>query len=394
MRILFVADDLYPGFGGQASATQGHIQALVAAGHEVRAVAGAEPSPVEPPAGVLVERLPSWQLGTSQTRFALPSFARLAKHLEWADILHANTPTALAAAAVLLANRKRVPVVLGLHTQVETTELQVPVMGRFLGLLLHVWYRILFRGADLVVAPTKFAARAARVFTPGRIEVVSNGIDLSSWPAPELPTVEARRASEGSERRLLYLGRLSGEKRPDALVPLLAALPPGYRLLIAGQGPLRSKLETDIAAAGITDRVELLGFVSEDRKRALMATVDLFVMTSPAELQSLATLEAMAAGLPVAAFGHGSSAVPEFIAASGAGVVVDPSDPRAQAAAIEALVADPVAYASAARRAREFAEGHDVNASAHQLTTLYSELLAATRARFGDTSTRSGGAHA
>lgn len=380
MRILFVADDLYPGFGGQASATQGHIKALLEAGHEIRAVAGAEPSPIEAPPGVVVERLPSWVLANSQTRFAHPLFGRLAPHLEWADVLHANTPTALAAAAVIVAKRKSVPVVLGLHTQIETTELQVPIVGKFLGLLLQIWYRILFSGADLVVAPTRFAAETARVFTRSRVEAVSNGIDLTGWPRPtDLDERGARLADPTATRRLLYLGRLSGEKGVGGLLPLIGGLPENYQLTIAGHGPLKQELKTAIAIAGLEERVQLLGFVSESEKRALMAASDVFVMPSPAELQSIATLEAMASGLPVVAFGHASSAVPGFVRDSGGGVVVDPVAPRSQASAVRALLENSSAVMGAARAARVFAVSHDVKASAARLVGLYQELVEGRR---------------
>ncbi|HET7478699.1 MAG TPA: hypothetical protein VFJ72_04185, partial [Rubrobacteraceae bacterium] len=72
MRIAVVADDLYPGFGGQAAATEGHVEALLARGHEVRALAGFEPVPSEPSPGVSVERLPVWRPGEKQTQLALP----------------------------------------------------------------------------------------------------------------------------------------------------------------------------------------------------------------------------------------------------------------------------------------------------------------------------------
>lgn len=390
MRILFVADDLYPGFGGQASATQGHIAALAEAGHEVRAVAGREAYPIDPPAGVQVERFPSWVLANSQTRFAHPLFGRLAPHVAWADVMHANTPTALAAAAALLARRAKVPVVLGLHTQIETTELQVPVIGRALGWLLRIWYRILFSGADLVVAPTRFAADAARAFTRRRVEVVSNGIDLSGWPEPDSDSLRAARLAEpGGARRLLYLGRLSGEKRPDALLSLLSALPETYSLDVAGTGPLSDELVRQARALGVEDRVRLLGFVAEDYKRSLMAAADLFVMPSPAELQSIATLESLAAGLPVAAFGHTTSAVPSLVEESGGGIVIDPLQPRRQASEIKSFLGRPPAVAAASRAGRAYAVSHDVRASAVTLAALYQELVAKGAPRAQRTTSRS-----
>lgn len=369
MRILFIADDLYPGFGGQARATEGHIRALAERGHELVALAGSEDEPTEPPPGVRVVRLPSWRLGDSQTRFAHPVFSRIWPLVKWADVVHANTPAATTAAASLIARRLGVPVVMGVHTQLETSTMQAPILGPLLKRLLTTWYGMLFGAADALTAPTSFAAKTARVFSKGRIEVVSNGLALGSWLA-----LDPRKRSSGV-RRLAYVGRLSPEKRPQDLIDLAAALPADYRLSICGEGPLEAQLRDAIRSGGLGDKVKLLGFLPEADKRTLLCGTELFVMPSPAELQSIATLEAMAAGCAVAAVGYDSSAVPHLVTEAGAGIVLKVADSAVQAAQVVALMNDGEALRLAQGNARTYAGTHDVDASARKLEELYLDLL-------------------
>src|SRR5690606_25853991 len=122
-------------------------------------------------------------------------------------------------------------------------------------------------------------------------------------------------------------------------------------------------------------KVKLLGYLSEADKRALLSRTELFVMPSPAELQSIATLEAMAAGCAGAAVGYDSSAVPRLVLEAGAGTVLTVADSAAQAAQIVALMADDDALATAQANARASAGTHAVDAGAAHLEPLYLDLL-------------------
>ncbi|MFO7545082.1 MAG: glycosyltransferase family 4 protein [Trueperaceae bacterium] len=375
MRILFVADDLYPGFGGQARATEGHISALVARGHRIVVMAGSERAPTPAPDGVRVVRLPSFRLFRSQTRFAWPTYGAIAAEVAESDVVHVNTPTPLAVVTARIAERAGVPVVMGVHTQIETSTLQVPLIGPLLGPLLRVWYRNVFSRADLLVAPTAFARDTARAFTDRRCEVVSNGIDLAKWPPHD-----KGRPHDGV-RRLAYVGRLSREKRPQDLLDLVPLLDDRFELRIAGTGPLETELRRRAAAPAMAGRVHVLGYVSEDQKRALLAGADVFLMPSPAELQSIATLEAMAAGCAVATVGFESSAVPGIVAESGAGVVLPVDDVQAQARALRELLDDEQGLCRAQAKARAYAKTHDLHEVAERLEAHYRALTATGRAR-------------
>lgn len=374
MRILYVADDLYPGFGGQARASEGHIAALRERGHELAALAGREPHPTAAPEGVRVVRLPSWQPGKTQTRFTHPIVTIIAAEVAQADIVHANTPGPLTAVTRVLAARYGVPVVMGVHTQLETSSLQMPLAAALIERLLSVWYRWLFSSADLLVAPTSFAADTARAFSSGRVEVVSNGIDVSTWPTPAVKT-------RGRHRKLAYLGRLSAEKHPFDLLTLMENLPEETALVIAGSGPLEERLREEIGSRGLEKRVSMTGFISEEEKRELLYDTELFLMPSPAELQSIATLEAMAAGCAVAVVGHASSAVPALVTEARGGVVLAVDDAATQAKQLLALLDDGEALQAAQSNARRYAELHDVRRSATRLERLYLELLPAGTTR-------------
>jgi len=360
---------MYPGFGGQARASEGHIAALVALGHSVRVLAGAEAVPSVPPEGVVVERLPVWRLGTMQTHLAQPRRRAMRALVEWADVVQVNTPTPLGASVAQMGRKRGVPVVMGVHVQLETSSLQFPGVGWLVRWIMRCWYAWAFSRPVCLTAPTRFAADLARQVTSLPVYPVSNGLDLDFEP-PSLPKQRA-----GGERTVVYVGRLSPEKRPQDLIEIARYLGAGTRLLIIGDGPMRGRLEATAAKLGLDGRVRFLGFVDEAHKASILDAADVFVMPSPTELQSIATLEAMAHGCAVVAADYETSAVPTWIRDSNAGLVYPPGDPGVAARTIDALLDDGPRLLGHQARALEEAGSHDVMASGRTLAALYERLV-------------------
>ncbi len=160
---------------------------------------------------------------------------------------------------------------------------------------------------------------------PHRVHVVPNGIDADRF-APRANSVPA------SVLRVGWLGMLVEVKRLDTLVEAVARVP-DVHLSIAGDGPLRSRVEESIEAAGIAARVEMLGMVSDPTD--FFGCVDAFALSSAAENCPLSLLQAMACGLPSVATSVGG--VPEIVRDGVDGLLVPVGDVTAMTTALERL---------------------------------------------------------
>lgn len=175
---------------------------------------------------------------------------------------------------------------------------------------------------DLVMAAS--ANTAGRLGEMARVPVTVNplAVDVATFAAARPDAQLRRRVAGSSSNLLLYAGRLSSEKRVVVLADTLAALGPGWQLVLAGSGPDQAKLLRRARSLGVADRVTALGHLGDRATLArLMATCDCMVHPNPEEPFGLAMLEAMAAGCRlVAPRGVGIAAL---IAAHGAELVAE-----------------------------------------------------------------------
>lgn len=144
-------------------------------------------------------------------------------------------------------------------------------------------------------------------------------------------------------RRLLYVGRLTGEKGPDVLIDamsLLARRGIDTTLTIAGEGSERDALQERAQARGVGHRVEFVGYVTEpEQLRRLYMDSGVLVLPSRTEGLPTVVLEAMALARIVIATDVGG--VSALIVHGKDGLIVPPEDPEALAGAIERVIAHP-----------------------------------------------------
>jgi glycosyltransferase involved in cell wall biosynthesis len=182
---------------------------------------------------------------------------------------------------------------------------------------------------------------------PGRITVACPGTE---------PVAAARGSGEGIVR-LLAVGAVVPRKGYDVMIAALATLTDlPWHLTIAGDATRNAqaaaRLETDIARHRLTDRVTVLGAVSDERLAELYAGADLFTLASHYEGYGMVFSEALAHGLPVIATSAG--AIPETVPPS-TGLLVPPDDAVALANALRRLIANPGETRRMAAAAREAA---------------------------------------
>lgn len=173
------------------------------------------------------------------------------------------------------------------------------------------------------------AGLAARVGRPEQYRVIANGIDVERYTRPP-------RAEPG---RILSVGRLAPQKRPDVAVRAMAELVrthPDASLDVVADGPLFADTEALIAELGLGDKVRLLG--KRDDVPELLSRASCFLLTSDYEGCPYTVLEAMAAGLPVVATATGG--LPELIADGETGLLAEPGSPASVAAALARVLED------------------------------------------------------
>ena len=178
------------------------------------------------------------------------------------------------------------------------------------------------RKADVVTTPTRRAAdllEKASGLTG--VLAVSCGIEASKF-ANHTPTTN-------KEPRILFLGRLDFEKHIHNLLKAVAMLPKdlNVKVDIVGDGGERDYLEHLARELGIDQNVEFRGHISDQDLPKAYERATVFAMPSIAELQSIATMEAMASGRPVVA--ADAMALPHLVHDGDNGYLFPPDDVQA-----------------------------------------------------------------
>lgn len=203
-------------------------------------------------------------------------------------------------------------------------------------------YRVVSRAATMVAVSED--VRRFVVETTGvsgrRVRVVHNGISLPP-PVPEdvLARVRAELGIADGEQVVTVVGSLypvKGHRHLLEAAPQILALCPATVFLLAGRGDCEAELRAQAARLGLETRVRFLGLRGD--VPALLALGDVFVQPSLSEGLSIAILEAMAAGRPVVTTRVGGN--PELVLDGETGLLVEPADPPALAAAVTRLLTD------------------------------------------------------
>ena len=244
------------------------------------------------------------------------------------DIVHVNEPHALFSAWAARAHRHAAMII------ARRVAFAIPRNRVSL---------IRYRAAARLVAVSQIVCDdllAAHLDPPG-VDVVPDGVELSA-----LVSSEERCRARGiwnlspDECVLSFVASLTEEKGHALLLEAFATIRqriPGCRLLLAGNGPLRTPLEQKALRMGIADAVIFAGFVED--VRAIHSASDLFIFPALNEGAGSALLSAMACGLPVVALAKGG--VNEILVHGKNGLLAKEADADSIAQAALQLLRDP-----------------------------------------------------
>lgn len=205
--------------------------------------------------------------------------------------------------------------------------------------LRSAYRRIAFEAADALVVPSQTLETIAlrRWHQPrSRVTRIPNGIDTKAFarkPRPGNFRVVKRRG----EKWVGTMAALRPVKQLDQLVKAFATLPPEWHLVILGEGEAREAIQRAAQECGHEDRVHLPGSVSDPA--AIIGLFDIFALSSRSEQFPLSLIEAMAAGLPVAAPDVGD--VRAIVSSPNAAYITPAGDIGALGATLGELAANP-----------------------------------------------------
>jgi glycosyltransferase involved in cell wall biosynthesis len=230
-------------------------------------------------------------------------------------------------------------------------------------LLLKRLSRRLWRGAAAVVAVSDHLRSLARATTTQlEIGVIRNGVDTRRFTP-----------AGGDNPTVLFVGRLIPRKGVPFLLEAFRAVAPSHpeaRLVIAGDGPERGRLEELSRRYRIEARVEFRGFLERDALPGLYHEASVFVSPALEEAMPNVVLEAMASGLPIITTHSGADEIVQDN-----GTLVDPGDAGALAGALGAYLADGERRRREGRRSRELADRLSWPAVAESYRELYDRIL-------------------
>src|SRR5262245_28021619 len=301
MRVMLVTDTYPPSVNGAAVVTSRMAAGLIDHGDDVAVIA---PSPTgraytEMQGRVVVFRVPSLPTTYPGLRCALPTpraVRRLLSQFQ-PELVHVQNHFVLGPALTRAGKARGLTVVGTNHVIPENLLPYAP--GLFLRtastrriLSRWLWKRVVefYQGLDAVTAPSRAAAgllQAHGLRVP--VHVISNGVDIERFrPAGARASLESDRAVA------LYVGRIDPDKGLETLIHAMPQVLARYcvELVVCGRGVHERRLRQLCRTLGVTAHVRFTGFIVDRSLPELYRSATVFVMPSPNELQSLATLEA------------------------------------------------------------------------------------------------------
>ncbi|WP_425562011.1 glycosyltransferase [Microbacterium kribbense] len=379
LTVLIGADTFAPHVNGAARFAERLAAGLVARGHDVHVSA---PSAGHRNHGTFVEeiegqsvtvhRLPSWRWYPHDwLTFVLPwlskHYARKALDEVQPDVVHIQSHIVIGRGLAREARKRGIPIIATNHVMAENildfTTLP-PLLDKLLLKLAWDDAARTLKMARAVTTPTRKAADfLERTIAISGVIPVSCGIDRTHY-RPDLTPRDAN--------RILFVGRLTSEKNVDVLLRAVHALDAALdvHVDIVGSGDQRRSLEQLAHQLELDERVTFHGHASEDDLRDIYSRASVFVIASIAELQSIATLEAMASGLPVIA--ADAMALPHLVHDGENGYLFPPGDVDALADRMtQVLSADPAQRLRMQQASLEGVIIHDINRTLDTFEALY-----------------------
>lgn len=221
------------------------------------------------------------------------------------DVIHTHTPFAMGMLGAVLARRLDLPLVFTHHTMYHEYVHYLPGVRTVLRGMMLRYVGNYCRRADMIIAPTPeirdFAVKTYGLWHKP-VKAIPTGITTEQFRRGDGRWVRASFSIPDDAPVLVFVGRLGREKNVQFLLQMFQLISQNredVHLVLVGDGPQRPRLVQMVEEAALQPRVHFTGTLPKEKVIDVYHAADVFVIASTTETQGLATLEAMAAGLPV-----------------------------------------------------------------------------------------------
>jgi glycosyltransferase involved in cell wall biosynthesis len=386
MKILIASDLHYPTINGVATFGRTLAIGLANRGHEVMVIAPSQTSKKfkEVDINHVVVRTASVPFVPYQNFRISPTPGREVKKaiLDFdPDVIHIQMLMWIGQAAMKYGNKFGIPIVSTNHAMPENLMdniLLLAPIARPINFMLRQYGMRFHSKADFITMPTQSAIEMFKATEKMTVpmEAVSNGIDLVRFQ-PGKPGSEIFKKFKLPEDEpiIAYVGRVDVEKHLPILVKAFAQVRKHHKahLMIVGSGQDTLNLKEIAHEYGVYSHVTFTGRVSEEDKVLLHQIGTVFAMPSPTELQSIATLEAMASGQPVVAVDAG--ALKELCQDGRNGYLCHKDDIGQIAESLASIISDPKLRKKMSKESLAIANTHDLNTTLDRFEEIYKDVI-------------------
>ncbi len=387
MKILIASDLYWPTINGVATFSRNLAKGLVAHGHEVLVIAPSQTGKKyrETDDGYEIVRTASVPFYFYQNfKISLYPNIEVKKAIDefQPDVIHIQMLMMIGQAVMKYGNKMGIPIVSTNHAMPENLmdnlKLLAPI-ARPINYMLKAYGLRFHSKADYVTLPTRaaidmFGVDIEQSSVP--IEPVSNGIDLSRFK-PGKPLVETiEKFKLPTDLPIItYVGRLDAEKHISVLIKAFIRVMAvkDAHLLIVGSGTDVDNLKSLVRELGLVRHVTFTGRVSDEDVINLHKVGTVFCMPSPAELQSIAALEAMASGQPIVAVDAG--ALKELCQTGRNGYLCEQDNDEQIAKGLLNIISDPKLRAKMSKQSLAIVHTHDLERTIERFEEIYTSLM-------------------
>lgn len=296
------------------------------------------------------------------------------------DIIHVHTPFSIGKQGVKAARLLKVPLI-GSHHTFYANYHQSFLDGEsfWKKYLLKKYIAWFYDNCDLTITPSKsIATEITKSGLKSPISIIPNPINTKKL-IPSAPKDKLKKIVGLPEFSLVYVGRISYEKRIHELIKVFALLSPKYpqmRLSIIGDGPEKRNLEIFAKRLNIREKVIFFGLLKDRAFVDAVAANDVFITASDMENQPLPLFEAMAIGLPQVV---ATSPIAEYVEHGITGLITEKYSFMELSKELAKLIENPELRQKMSENSKRSALKYDISNIAGEYERIYRDFITKTQ---------------